>query len=90
MRIIEVSTPAFSGRFLHPKETSNALIVKAQYEAKSILEQFKNYLKLCLVDRNQLEELDVLNDLEIRDVWVAFCSTPPTRLEIPNEVPAWL
>tara|TARA_R110000782_G_scaffold71624_1_gene143624 strand:- start:1988 stop:2260 length:273 start_codon:yes stop_codon:yes gene_type:complete len=90
MMIIEVDTPAFSGRFLHPKETSDALIVKAQSGAKSLLEQFKNYLKLSLVDRNQLEELEVLADPEVRDVWEAFCSTPPTRLEIPNEVPAWL
>jgi hypothetical protein len=90
MRIIEVDTPAFIGRFLHPKETSDALIVKAQSGAKSILEQFKNYLKLSLVDRNQLEELDALNDFEVRDVWEAFCTTPPTRLEVPNEVPAWL
>jgi|TARA_R110000796_G_scaffold34853_2_gene89726 hypothetical protein len=90
MRIIEVDTPSFTGRFLHPQETTDALIVKAQIGAKSILEQFKNYLKLSLVDRNQLEELEVLNDFEVRDVWEAFCTTPPTRLEIPNAVPAWL
>jgi hypothetical protein len=90
MRIIEVDTPSFTGRFLHPQETTDALIVKAQIGAKSILEQFKNYLKLSLVDRNQLEELDALSDFEVRDVWEAFLSTPPTRLEIPNAVPAWL
>ena len=88
--IVEVDTPAFSGRFIHPSETSSALRLKARSEADSYFEECKNYLQLCLVDRNQVRELEELERSEVIDIYKSFRSTKPTRLEIPNEVPAWL
>jgi hypothetical protein len=90
MLIIEVSTPAFSGRFLHSSEISQALVLKARFEATSLIGELVCFLKLCLVDQNQIPEFDELKISQALDVWKAYCSTQPTRLEIPSEVPAWL
>jgi hypothetical protein len=90
MLIIEVHTPAFSGRFLHSSEVSSALVLKARFEATSLLGEITNFLKLCLVDQNQIQAFDELKISEALDVWKVFCATQPTRLEIPNAVPAWL
>jgi hypothetical protein len=90
MLIIDVETPAFSGRFLHSSEVSSALVMKARFEASSLLGEMTNYLKLCLVDRNQVQALDDLKISEALEVWKVFNATKPTRLEIPNAVPAWL
>tara|TARA_R110000796_G_scaffold45156_2_gene109479 strand:+ start:1155 stop:1427 length:273 start_codon:yes stop_codon:yes gene_type:complete len=90
MMIIEVHTPAFSGRFLHSSEVSSALVLQARFEATSLIGELTNFLKLCLVDQSQIHEFDELKLSEALDVWKAFHATQPTRLEIPNAVPAWL
>jgi hypothetical protein len=88
--IIEVHTPAFSGRFLHSSEVSSSLVWEARFEASSLVGELTNFLKLCLVDQNQIQDLDDLKISQALEVWKVFCSTQPTRLEIPNAVPAWL
>jgi len=88
--IIEVHTPAFSGRFLHFSEVTNAMVMKARSSATYNFEAITNLLKLCLVDLNQIQDIDDLKRLELLEVWKLFCATQPTRLEIPNAVPAWL
>jgi hypothetical protein len=90
MMIIEVHTPAFSGRFLHSSEVSSALVLEARFAASSLVGELTNFLKLCLVDQNQIQDIDALKISEALEVYKVFRSTQPTRMEIPNAVPAWL
>jgi hypothetical protein len=90
MMIIEVHTPAFSGRFLHSSEVSSSLDLEARFAATSLVGELTNVLKLRLVDQNQIQDIDDLKISEALEVYRLFCSTQPTRLEIPDAVPAWL
>ena len=90
MLIIEVQTPAFSGRFLHDTELSRAHIYQARLDSTPGLGELLGFLKLSLVDQNQLTAFEDLKVSEALEVWKVFRATKPTRWEIPNEVPAWL
>jgi len=90
MLVIEVQTPAFSGRFLHTSEISPSLVLNARSNAMSLTEEITEVLKLCLLDQSQIDNIDELRVSQAQEVWRVYCATQPTRLEIPDAMPAWL
>lgn len=90
MLIIEVQTPAFSGRFFNDPELNLAAALQARRECSPGLDEIFGFLQLSLIDRRQIASFRELTTSQAQAVWAEFCATKPTRWEIPNEVPAWL